>query len=195
MTNAPRSSAEIERLLPFRVNGTLAGEEAHAVAGALAADPDLQLQERLLHVLRDEMRAAEAVPSPGAFGLARLNRALDAERKTRMPAWLPAAVAAAVAFVATLAGTLYFAAPRQAPEGVYVQASGQEAGDLIVAFVATATQDQIGALLLAQNLSIVDGPSALGLYRLRVAEGVAPAEALAVLQAATGIVSSVQAAE
>lgn len=195
MTTTPLSVTEAERLLPFRVNGTLAGAEARAVGEALAASPDLQLQERLLHVLRDEMRAGEAVQSPGTFGLARLNRALDGESGNRMPVWIPVAVAASLAFAVAVAGTLYFVAPWAASEAVYVQASGEGAGDLVVAFVPTATQEQIGALLLSQDLSIVDGPSALGFYRLSVADGAAPEQALAALRAARGIVDSAETAE
>jgi hypothetical protein len=65
----------------------------------------------------------------------------------------------------------------------FVTVAGDVVGDLTVAFTPSATAEQIRTLLAANNASIVAGPTALGMYTIDLAEGVAPDEALAVMQA------------
>jgi hypothetical protein len=69
--------------------------------------------------------------------------------------------------------------------------AGEVAGDITVAFTPSATAQQIRRLLADNNASIVAGPSALGIYTLDIAEGVARDEALAALQA-SGVTMFVQ---
>ena len=192
MTAKPIATDDVRWLLPFRVNATLKGDEAELVENALRLDPDLQIEERILTALRAEMQNEPPVTSPGEFGLARLNRALDAEVAAERR-WRPAAMAAAVAAVVTATATVFLTAPEPTAGDLYVEASGgSDSGDLVVAFRPAATQEQITALLLAQGLSITDGPSALGLYRLRSSDGEDPVRALAALQNAGAIVESAE---
>lgn len=194
------SNEEISRLLPFWVNGSLAEPEAQAVRRALGESPALREEEHILRVLRARVQAEESPVSPGAFGLARLNRALDAEATRRTPAarfWAGAGIAAA--FVSGVAiGIFLLKSPPQQPEGrdLYQQASGEAGpGQLTVVFEPTATQVEVEALLVQYDLRIVDGPSALGLYQLRAADEDTLTRALAALRAADRIVETAEPTE
>ena len=188
------SQESVEELLPFLVNGTLDGAEHDRVARAVDADPALAHEVSALRAVRDRMRSESPAQSPGEFGLARLMRDIDAagstpvaRRQTALP-WL-VAIAAVLALVAVLAtGTI---APQ--PDGaIYEQASG-DAGDaaLTVAFRPDATQGDIATLLQDNGLIIVDGPSALGLYRLAALDGADLAALSETLRARGELVESV----
>ncbi|MDD8023167.1 MAG: hypothetical protein PHX82_08680 [Paracoccaceae bacterium] len=157
---------EIEALLPFYANGTLSGDERDAVAAALAADPALELELAALRAMRQTLQS-EAPRSPGEFGLARLMR--DVDQPAQM-ATVPAAphrtrlwqIAAAVAVAAFLGQNLWLAMPRT--DGYDL--AGEARATITVAFQPGATEADIRALLLGLDLTIVGGPSALGLYEL-----------------------------
>lgn len=189
---------DVAGLLPFAVNGSLAPEEAREVEDWLARDPDLQDDASFLTRLRALMRA-EPLPETGTeFALARLMRDLppqhapEAARPTGR--WLAPALAAGIAALVAGLGTAALMrppAPAEAP--VYEQASG-DASDLprlTVTFAPEARLAEVAALLQAQDLLIVDGPGALGLYRLELPPG---ADAVAVAEALrqAGIVTSVE---
>lgn len=181
-------------LLPFLVNGTLDGEERDRVTEAVASDPVFQGEVVALQALRDRMQAETEAYSPGEFGLARLMRDIDdapaAPTQSRKPV-LPWAVAAAA--VLALAAVLVTGSLAPQPDGpVYEQASG-DAGDvgLTVAFRPDAAQGDIAGLLLDSGAIIVDGPSALGLYRVVSPDGTAPAVLAEALRARVDLVESV----
>ena len=194
------SNEEISRLLPFWVNGSLAEPEAQAVRQALGESPALREEEHILRVLRAGIQTDENPVSPGAFGLARLNRALDAETIGRIPAtrfWAGAGIAAAFVSGVTI-GMLLLKSPPQQPKGhdLYQQASGEAGpGQLTVVFEPTATQAEIEALLVQFDLRIVDGPSALGLYQLRAGDEDTLTRALAALRAADRIIETAEPTE
>jgi hypothetical protein len=75
--------------------------------------------------------------------------------------------------------------------GGFEVVSGEVIGDLMVAFAPSATAQQIGELLSDHQLSMVAGPSALGIYTLEVADTLATGEVLAALQA-SGLIAFVQ---
>lgn len=194
------SNDDISHLLPFWVNGSLTEPEARAVRQALGESHALRQEEHSLRALQSRIKAEEGPLSPGAFGLARLNRALDAERTSKAPAagmWPVARLAAAfVSGIAIGVFLLKSPAPEPRERDLYQQASGQMgAGQLTVAFERTATQAEIEALLVQYDLRIVDGPSALGFYQLRVADEDILMQALAALRAANRIVDTAELAE
>lgn len=189
---------EIAELLPFYVNGSLDDAERAAVDAALAEDAGLVAEAQALATLRATMQA-ETVDSPGAFGLARLMREIERETAPARPPmpvrsgvsglWRIAAVLALV----VIAGQALWTASRQ--PGPAVSLAGGETGPaLVVAFAPGATEADLRALLLDLDLVIVDGPSALGLYRLVPASGSAEdlAAAAAALAAAADLVDSVE---
>ena len=194
------SRTDVVGLLPFAVNGSLAAEEAREVEDWLARDPDLQDDAGFLTRLRALMRA-EPLPDTGAeFGLARLMRDLPpqlAPQAAEAPArWLAPALAAGIAALVAGLGTAALMRPVPGDEPVYEQASGDaaELQRLTVTFAPEARLSEVAALLQAQDLVIVDGPGALGLYRLELPPGAdASAVAEALVQAA--IVASVEVPE
>ncbi|MGI1663682.1 hypothetical protein ACRDNQ_15695 [Palleronia sp. KMU-117] len=169
---------EIESLLPFYVNGTLRGDERTGVEAALAADARLRREADALGQIRGAMRDLDTGPTPGEFGLARLMRDIDraAPRPApklasprRVTTLLPWGLAAAAAIALVAVGLGRFGVD---PDASYRQASGDAAtSTLTLAFQPEATQAAVSDLLLEYGLVIVDGPSAIGLYRVAPADG------------------------
>lgn len=166
----------LRQLLPFHVNGSLTEDEQTAVDQALAQDAGLKTERAALDRLRSSMQEAPVEFTPGDFGLARLNRAIDAEapaNTTTAPTpriWVPR-LAAAIAVFALGLGTATYLGQDQ-----YIQASGEQGGYdandvLTVTFSPSSNQDDVTQLFLDLGLIIVDGPSAIGLYRVLPAEG------------------------
>jgi anti-sigma factor RsiW len=190
VTGADRD--DVAALLPFLVNGTLAGDEKVRVEAAVAADPGLQGELAALRAIRTQMQAEPWPQSPGAFGEARLMR--DIARDGRIPrtGWLWQAVAAAAVVLLVVQTALIWRDDGlRLAEGSAETATGPV---LTVAFVPTAAEADLRALLLELDLTIVSGPSAIGLYRLSARDEAARAVALERL-AASPLVESVEAAE
>jgi hypothetical protein len=205
---------DLNALLPFHANGTLAGAELAALDAALATDADLRSDLAALQAIRETMQAEE-VQSPGDLGLARLMR--DVEAETRVDMAPPAAndnvvplarlriwqVAAAVVLAFGLGVNMLpdmGAAPEMesamsdgsapAAEQGFALASGDSA-DFTVIFAPDATEAQIRGLLLDAGVEITGGPSALGLYGLGLLESGTDDAARSVL-AASGIIEELQ---
>lgn len=176
-------------LLPFYVNGTLSPEERAEVEALLAEDDGLRRQLDFLTQIRAVMKAEELSYSPGELGLARLMGAIAPARNWMLP------VAAAVGVVGiALAAVLYHRTTESMP--AYEQAGGAAAGPLItVAFRPAAQQGEISDFLLANDVTIVDGPSAIGLYRILVPEAQSKDDILARFRAASSLVESAEIAE
>lgn len=179
---------EIEALLPFHVNGTLEGDERAEVEAAIAADPGLAAEVAALSAVRATLRA-EPVQGPGEFGLARLMREIDRETAAPAPTGVSGLWRIAAVLALTLAlGQLAWTVSRDAPPAVTL--AGGEAEGLLVAFAPGTTEAELRALLLDLDLLIVEGPSALGLYRVVPADPEADPEALRIALEAAPIVES-----
>ncbi len=195
----------VEELLPWRLTDRLSPEERAEVDAALDRDPALREELRFLEGVRDEVVARDVTNSPGDFGLARLRRAVSEEQDaartpnastvTEMPSrtgrvWRYAAIAACVLVAVQTAGILIN------PEMVMRLAGGsievRRGPVLVVAFRPETTEAEIRALLLDLDLTIVDGPSALGLYRVAAADETAASRAIVALGGATKVVESVE---
>lgn len=166
---------EIEALLPFYVNGTLRGDERASVEAALDDDARLRDEAAALGHIRQSMRDIDMGHTPGEFGLARLMRDIDRAAPVRQPAvrrqsaLLPWGLAAAAAVALVAVGLGRFGFEDSAP---YTQASGgADETFLTLAFQPEASQAQVSDLLLEYGLVIVDGPSAIGLYRVDPGQG------------------------
>jgi anti-sigma factor RsiW len=182
---------EIEMLLPWYVTGRLDADDLARVERYLAAHPEVGRQLDLVRAEREQSVAAnEALGAPSAGATARLMASLAAAR----PAWAAqravqgvlrqvgglftaptagavrwAAVAAAV-LVAVQAVTIATLLNERA--GVYRTASGGQAADdgitVLVVFADEARAPAIAALLAELDASIVDGPRAGGVYKVRL---------------------------
>ena len=209
-----RSERELRELLPFFVNGSLDGEELAAVeaylAGSEAAREEVTYLERLRHAIKTQPQ----MNSPGELGLKRLQREMSQNAKGAAGTgarasglaqaaqqsasagvavwWRNLAVAAclALAVVTTLSVTDW-----PSGDGDLHLASGGGDADLQVTFKPQATEEIIRALLLEIGASITEGPSTLGVYRLRLepdAGDAALARALQQLRARGDVVESAE---
>ncbi|MDG4647367.1 hypothetical protein P6F26_02835 [Roseibacterium sp. SDUM158017] len=175
----------LERL-PFHVNGTLDPAEAAELAVWLDTDEGVRAEADALAALRSRMQG-EPVGSPGAAGLERLMRAVDRAEPANRPApprmWqIAAAVLLAVALVQGL-----FLLDRGGDDGFRL--AGADEAVFRVTFDPDATEAAIRAALLEAGVTIVDGPSSIGLYDLAPLEGVDPAEAERMLRQAAAVES------
>lgn len=213
----------IEALLPWYAAGTLSAEERLEVEAALAEDPLLRAQlERIEEERMATVADAEAMPLPSRQMADRLFAEIAATAPAQRPSWSErlfaplgdwlaaltapqlgmGAAAAAIALLVlggVVGGTI---GGRGVTEG-YQTASGPEAVNpsgafLLVAFEPDAKAADIETLVGSLNASIVDGPRAGGLYKLRIGEESLSAEEREMVQqklaAAKGVVKLVIAA-
>jgi hypothetical protein len=212
---------EIEDLLPFYHNGRLSAADRSRVDAALQGNAELR---RRLELIAEEAEIAiamnEAVsgPSPRAFDalMAKIEaepkhaaHRLDAVKVSFMerlggligalsPRKLAYATAAMVAIIAAQGVVITGLAPGGPGTPQYQTASApavSEGSFVLVSFAADAKAGAIADLLKSVNASIVEGPRASGLYRVRIGGTTLPkAEAeriIARLQAARDVVALV----
>lgn len=194
MSNMGERRSEIEQLLPFWVNGTLSDAERELVEGMLEADKELKNEVEFLEAIRDAIRSQDIERSPGELGFARLRRDIAPNRR-RDPAApqvrFQYAALAASAVLLLVSGIVFYASRDGEP--VFIQASGGNAdAALTVQFQAEATVEQISQLLLKHGLIIIDGPSALQLYKIHMGDGEDLQAVAAQLREMTNIVSFVE---
>jgi hypothetical protein len=201
MTNN-ETRQEIETLLPWFAAGTLDPKDAERVERALMSDPVLSRDFDLVRdELAETIRLNESLGAPSARAMARLFEKIDAEParepvvapslgiaarvsdfiaslSPRTLAWSGAAAAFAILLQAgVITGVLLnerggqgrydtVAAPQSAPA---------EAGTFaLVRFAPQANAGDITKFLEDHKASIVSGPAAGGLYRVRVAATAVP---------------------
>ncbi len=189
------SNRELDELLPAYVNGTLSAEQRSAVETYLADHPDARAEVEWLRELRSGMRDLPLENAPGELGWQRLRRNLPKEVPSAAPRtsrwWKPAMAAAALIIVVQAA---LLAGLRPSADG-FQPLSGPVGGDRIIQiqFQPTATEAQIRQLLQQVDGQLVDGPSAIGLYHVRIgAEGAATppvVQALETLRAHSDVVA------
>ena len=181
---------EMEMLLPWYVTGRLDAADLAKVEAYLAAHPEVARQLDLARTERDETVAAnEALGLPSAGATARLMASLPAAR----PGWaamralrgglqqvgdlLAAPTANAVRWAALAAAVLIavqgiaIVSLLNERAGTYQTASGGQSGDgiaLLVTFADDAKATAISQLLTDLDGSIVDGPKAGGVYKIRL---------------------------
>ncbi len=184
---------DIEDLLPWHAAGTLGHRETQRVEAALANDPELA---RRYELVRDELAQTihlnETLGAPSPRAMEALFAKIDAE-PARRPATqikLSARIAeffasltprtlawsASVAALAILlqAGLIAGIMLKDKSAGSYETASAPAnvAGDgayVLIRFQPQASAADITNFLETNKLSISDGPSAGGLYRVRIA--------------------------
>lgn len=99
----------------------------------------------------------------------------------RTPVFARAAIVGQLALVAALTVALVFgSAGEKDPE--FTTVSGAQIGDLHVRFAPNVTESQVRALLLDVGGNIVEGPTALGLYTIDLADSVVEADAIAAIK-------------
>ena len=202
----PERDPELDQLLPWYVNGTLGDDERARVEAYLAASAGAREEVELLRRLRDHVKASQPSQSPGELGLKRLQREIAAERRTAQAAppapaspgwWRPAAISAAL--VIAIQGALLF--QLQPDSGVGTATGDGPGGTVIeVTFAADATESEIRTALQAIDGRLVDGPGALGVYRVQLVgvepgDGAAVRAAIATLEAHPDVVTGANAGQ
>lgn len=182
---------DIEALLPWHAAGTLSRREAERVERALAQDTELA---RRYALVREEMAETihlnETLGAPSPHALDDLFAKIDAEpaRRPRTPTFsarvssffaglaprtLAWSAAAAVLLIVLQAGLIAGIVLNETSPGGYQTASAPSAAaapgaQALIRFRAQASASEITAFLKNHGLSIVGGPSAGGLYRVRI---------------------------
>ncbi|MDH3280876.1 MAG: hypothetical protein OEQ18_07080 [Gammaproteobacteria bacterium] len=181
---------KIEELLPWHVNKTLEPESSRQVEEYLAGDADARADVEFLRAVRNTLKD-QTVQSPGELGLKRFQKQLAETRQVRSAArqwWRPALAAAALVIVVQggLLVNLWQAE-------TYVPLGGDAPGGpvLQVELNEDATAAALQEALNRVGATIVDGPGALGIYRLRLSADANLDEAIAVLSANTEVVRHV----
>ena len=188
-----RERDDIEELLPWHAAGTLDHRDMQRVESALAADPELARRyEMVREELAQTIHLNETLGAPSPRAMAALFAKIDAEpaRRPRLSAVLMArigeffaalsprtlawsATAAALAIVlqaGLIAGVLL---GEKSPSGYETASAPANVGGpgayVLIRFQPQANAAAIDHFLETNKLSIVGGPSAGGLYRVRVA--------------------------
>ena len=190
--NAKRS--DIEDLLPWHAAGTLTRRETQRVEAALANDPELARRYELVReelaqtihlnetlgapsvarhadAVRQDRRRAGAKPEGVDQSRARIGE-LFANLSPRTLAW--SGIAAALVLMLQAGVITGIMLKEKSARGGYETASAPtraigEGAYVLIRFQPQASAADIDRFLETHKLSIADGPSAGGLYRVRVA--------------------------
>jgi anti-sigma factor RsiW len=184
--------AEISMLLPWYAAGTLSSAETRRVAAAIERDPELA---KRLEDIRDEAAETllinESIAAPSRRVADKLFASIDAEQaknprvykpKVTLAGWLTEkmsvahprtlafAAAAAVAVIALQAGMIAgnFAEPKSGYQTAAAPAAVSEGPQILMSFVPDAKVSDIETLLKDAGGTIIEGPHAGGLYRVRI---------------------------
>jgi hypothetical protein len=207
MTNQVSEREDIEQLLPWFAAGTLDRKDAARVEKALASDKDLARRFELVREeLGETIRLNESLGAPSARAMATLFKKIDAESPAAGRSAVSVSLMTRVSeFIAGLSprtlayagGVAALAIVLQAGviTGVLLNDRGGQGGFRTVAieqaapagegsfalvrFAPTASADDVTKLLEANKASIVSGPTAGGIYRVKVAVTGLPKEELA----------------
>lgn len=173
-------------LLPFFVNGTLEGTEQAAIADAVASDANLDAEVKALASVRQMVKTSDDTSqSPGELGLKRLlkdieqierndPKKIEAANINAAPMWKKFGGYAVAACIGALA--VFVAVPSSNQGDFAVPASGGVAiagpdMTITVSFPQDVALADIAAILRSENLVIVDGPSARGVFVLADTDG------------------------
>jgi len=166
-----------DKLLPWHINNTLSSEEkAEVIAYLDAGGKEAEAELQLLQKIAEQSLQSSSVPSPGELGWKRLQRQIRAESKQNestqpkgnRSTWYKPALAAALAII-VVQGTLLLGNRSGFDDNFYQPLSSTQAQTplLQVQFSPATTVQQMRELLRTARVTIVDGPSAAGLYRLK----------------------------
>ena len=214
MTAANESELnEIEQLLPWHAAGTLGQRDKQRVEAALANDPELARRYALVREeFGETIHLNETLGAPSARAMDALFAKIDAE-PSRAPAasvklgarvreffatlsprtlaWSASAAALAIVLQAGLIAGIVFNEQGEPSPGHYQTASMPMANKVdgsyaLIRFQPQANAADISKFQESNKLSIADGPSPGGLYRVRVSSSKVSSAELA------GIVKTLQ---
>lgn len=196
---------DLDLLLPWYVNGTLSDEERRQVEAYLERSSHARDEVDLLRALRQQVKDEAVENSPGELGLQRLKREIKQADQTPASAdrmagrtisiasfWRPLAAAACLVVVVQAGVMVGLRTGTIDPDtvGIASGTTGLSAPVMQVTFAPDATEEQIRELLQSAGASIAEGPTALGIYQLRLDnEATSIDEALTTLRANGDVVT------
>jgi len=151
--------------LPFFVNGSLQGNARLEIESHLKECAMCQKEVQTLKAIRQKVKNNITGDGPGEMGWQRLKNQIQNEKhqtKQKTVYVWQAVAAAAVLAVAIQSALLYKS--ESLTEGY--QTLGVADSSLQVSFYPTVTEAQIREVLNEIDARIVDGPGALGIYRI-----------------------------
>ncbi len=190
--------SDIEDLLPWHAAGTLSPRDTQRVEAALASDPELARRYELVREeLAQTIHLNETLGAPSPRAMQTLFAKIDAEPVRRAApsinlgarireffgglsprtlAWSASVAALAIVLQAGLIGGLVLKERNAASYGTAsVPTTVADQGSyVLIRFQPQASAADITAFLETNKLSIADGPSAGGLYRVRIAAAKLP---------------------
>lgn len=215
--NAEPDRRQLLELLPLAANHTLTPAQQALLEAGLARHPELRQELRWLQTLRETVQAEPLDPMPaGDLGWSKFAQRMAAGEKRTAPhhaprGWLArlrdwlepnfmpvlATACALMVAQAVLIGTLLRQDGTYRVAGANAPVAGTAAGVLLhVTVRPTTTELQLREALGRFKASIVQGPTALGVYTLRVdAPGGARALAQRLTAEAGGVFDSASPAE
>ena len=165
--------------LPWHIVGKLSDDEHAQLDAALAQSPSLAAERGWLESVRDHIKHDTDQPDENA-GLDKLMARIHGEQSGKVVSlhtsrWQRAAVAVAATVLLAQAAVIGVMLKHQQQETSIAPLSGstQAVGGaaLQVTFRESATEAEIRAALIGANAEIAGGPSALGIYTVRVLSG------------------------
>jgi anti-sigma factor RsiW len=193
----------VEDLMPWHATGTLSRRDAQRVKEALARDPELA---RRYELVREELAGTihlnETLGAPSARAMDKLFAKIDAEPARRRmssldigarfaaflaslsPPTLAWSAGAAAILIVLQTGVIGSVILNGQSNGVFETASAPgstktQGAFALIRFAPQASAADITMFLEANKMSIADGPSGGGLYRVRVAPSALPKDELA----------------
>jgi hypothetical protein len=191
--NEESEHQEIEALLPWHAAGTLNRRDTNRVEQALADDRELARQyDMIREELIETIHLNETLRPPSAHAMERLFAAIDAE-ETRAPrhrrwfdlssriseflwsltprtlAWSATAIAVAILVQAAVIAAVVVK-EQSSPSEPELASASNEGSYAVVRFAPQATANDITNLLGAYKATVVEGPLAGQLYRIRLSE-------------------------
>ncbi len=197
-TTNEQAPDEIEELLPWHAAGTLSRREAERVEEALERDPELARRYALVREeLGETIHLNESLGAPSTRALDALFAKIDAEPARRAApslnlgariaeffgslsprtlAWSATAAALAIVLQAGLIAGVVLNKPTA---GGYQTASAPATATApgahaLIRFAPAASAADITKFLESHKITMTGGPSAGGLYRVRIADGSLP---------------------
>src|SRR5262245_54036097 len=189
----------IEALLPWHAAGTLRPRDANRVEQAVADDRELARQTDLIREeLVETIHLNETVRPPSTRAMERLFAAIDAEEAhaprhrrwfdlgsgiseflwsltPRTLAWSATAVAVAILVQAAMIAAVVVK-EQGSPSGPRLASAPNEGSYAVVRFAPQATANDITKFLGTHKATVMDGPLAGQVYRIRLSETKLPKE-------------------
>lgn len=160
-----------EELLPWYVNNTLTEDERSGVEAHLKDCERCRNEVAYLKAVRSQVKAASEIKMYGELGLKRLMSDIKKEAKTprrfEFSRW-QSSIAIAATMIIILQGVILYHFWQQSETITTLSGPMHKGVVLQINFSPNASEAQIRKLLQSVDGSIVDGPSAIGIYRVRL---------------------------